>query len=78
MHFSFSVKIDKKEKKHREKRADKNSSVDHDLRSVLNTIIISDFMKQFIFSSEEYIRMNNLQTETVAIHSPESGNTNIF
>ena len=30
------------------------------------------------FSSEEYIRMNNLQSETVAIHSPESGNTNIF
>lgn len=54
------IKIDKKEKKHREKRADKNSSVDHDL------------------SSEEFIRMNNLQSETVAIHSPESGNTNIF
>jgi len=29
-------------------------------------------------SSEEFIRMSNLQNETVAIHSPESGNTNIF
>ena len=43
LHFFFLVKIEKKEKKHREKRADKNSSVDHDLRSVLNTIIITDY-----------------------------------
>ena len=46
--FSFLVKIDKKEKKNREKRADKNSSVDHDLRSVLNTIIITDY-NTFVF-----------------------------
>ena len=80
LHFFFLVKIDKKEKKHREKRADKNSSVDHDLRLVFSTNIITDFIKAIYlyFSSEEFIRMNNLQSETVAIHSPESGNTNIF
>ena len=30
--FYFLVKIDKKEKKHREKRGDKNPSIDHELR----------------------------------------------
>jgi len=61
--FTVKVKPDKKEKKHKSKKGDKNQ--DHDI------------------SSEDYLRMSTLpgsghQTDTVTIHSPESGNTSIF
>merc|ERR1711982_195787 len=35
----------------------------------------NSFMADHDFSSEEYIRMNTLPSETIAIHSPESGST---
>jgi len=39
----------------------------------------NSFLADHDLSSDEYIRMNNLPaSETLAIHSPESGNTSIF
>jgi len=37
----------------------------------------NSFMADHDFSSEEYIRMNTLPSETIAIHSPESGSTTL-
>jgi len=37
----------------------------------------NSFMADHDLSSDEYIRMNNLPSETIAIHSPESGNTTL-
>merc|ERR1719228_1731553 len=57
-----SKNVEKKEKKSKDKRSDAKNSL----------------MADHEFSSEEYIRMNTLPSETLAIHSPESGNTSIF
>lgn len=57
------VKPDKKEKKSKDKKGDKSQVIDNDM------------------SSEDFIRMVNLAgpgADTMALHSPESGNTSIF
>jgi len=54
--------IEKKEKKNRERQRSEAKN---------------SFLADHDLSSDEYIRMNTLPSETIAIHSPESGNTTL-
>jgi len=57
-----SKNIEKKEKKSRERQRSEAKN---------------SFMADHDLSSDEYIRMNTLPSETIAIHSPESGSTTL-
>jgi len=68
-----SVKAATEKKKNRNAEKKDKKSRDKQRSEAKNS-----FLAEHDLSSDEYIRMNNLPSETLAIHSPESGNTSIF
>merc|ERR1712013_727134 len=61
----------------KEERSKNNEKKEKKSRERQRSEAKNSFMADHDLSSDEYIRMNTLPSETIAIHSPESGSTTL-